>query len=188
MSEERTRYRVDEYLEEEETMRPQELVWGYLREAPSPGPPHQDAVLHFTIAWHDHVQGLGLGRVLISPMDCVLDRERALIVQPDALFVATARTHIITDRVWGAPDLVLEVLSPRPRVGTLDERLDWFAAYGVRECWTYDQSARELEVVAFAGGILDQRSRFDFHNRIVSRVLPTFEGSCASILTSYRPK
>jgi Uma2 family endonuclease len=182
--EERERYGVEEYLAGEEITRPQELVWGRVREAPSPAPPHQDAVFHFAIAWHQHALEQGLGRVLISAMDCVLDRERALIVQPDALFVSAARTHIITDRVWGAPDLVLEVLSPKPRIGTLDERLDWFATYGVRECWLYHQFARELEVLGFEDGGIARRLRFGFHDRIVSKVFPAFDRSCAGILST----
>jgi Uma2 family endonuclease len=185
MSEGRVRHGVEEYFQQDETLRPQELVWGYVREVPSPGPPHQDAVFLFTVAWQDHVADHGLGRVLIAPMDCVLDRERALVVQPGALFVGTGRAHIITDRVWGAADLVLEVLSPRPRIGTLAERLEWFAAYGVRECWVYDQPARQLDVLRFESGAVRERSRFDFHDRIVSSVFPAFDRSCASILTTY---
>lgn len=46
-----------------------------------------------------------------------------------------------------APDLVLEVLSPNPRVGTLDERLDLFAKYGVREIWLLHQVSQRFEVV-----------------------------------------
>ena len=160
MSEVGPRYEVGEYVVQPETLRPQELVWGYVREAPSPAPPHQDAVFLFTMAWHHHIAPRQLGRVLIAPMDCVLDRERALVVQPDALFVSAARAHIVTDRVWGAPDLVLEVLSPRPRIGTLSERLAWFAAYGVRECWVYDQQAGELEIFAFANGGQSLQTRF----------------------------
>ena len=103
MSEGRVQYGVDEYFQLDETLRPHELVWGYVREVPSPGPPHQDAVFLFTVAWQDHVADHGLGRVSISPMDCVLDRERALVVQPDASFVSTGRAHVITDRVWVRP-------------------------------------------------------------------------------------
>ena len=186
MSERHVRYGVPEYLELEETTRPQELVWGYVRDAPSPAPPHQDAVFRFTMAWHDHVEEHSLGQVLVGAMDCVLDAERALIVQPDALFVSAAREGIITDRVWGAPDLVLEVLSPKPRLGTLQERLGWFAAYGVRECWLYREFDRELEVICFENGAPADRRLFGFHDRIISSVLPDFDLSCAAILTTYR--
>jgi Uma2 family endonuclease len=185
MSSQRLRYSVDEYLKQYETTRPQELVWGYVRDAPSPAPPHQDEMFRFAMAWHDHVEPRSLGRVIISAMDCVLDEARALVVQPDVLFVSAAREHIVTDRVWGAPDLVLEVLSPRPRIGTLEERLGWFGAYGVRECWLYDESMRELEVLRFANEVVAVRHTFGFRDRIVSRVFPDFDRSCASILTVY---
>ena len=189
MSERRARYGVPEYLQLEETVRPQELVWGYVRDAPSPAPPHQDCVLRFAMAWQQHVEEHSLGRVLISAMDCVLDEDRALIVQPDVLFVGAAREQIIRDRVWGAPDLVLEVLSPKPRIGILQERLQWFAAYGVRECWLYRELDRELELLTFAGSGIMERRPFGFHDRIVSDVFPKFDLSCAAILTTYtRPQ
>jgi len=116
-------------------------------------------------------------------MDCVLDRERALIVQPDLLFVSGPRMFIVRDRVWGAPDLVLEVLSPQPRLGTLHERLGWYAEYGVKECWLYHQFDRALELLTFDAGVEASRSRFEFHDRIVSPLWPHFDRSCASVLT-----
>ena len=66
---------------------------------------------------------LHIGEVLPAPMDVVLDYANALVVQPDLLFVSNDRREIITDRVYGAPDMVVEVLSPRPRIGKLDERV-----------------------------------------------------------------
>lgn len=182
MSERRARYDVDEYLGTDETVLPQELVWGVVRDAPSPAPPHQGAVLRFAIMLHHHVEGLRLGEIFVAPMDCVFDRERALIVQPDILFVSNERKAIVSDRVWGAPDLVVEVLSPQPRIGTLKERLEWFATYGVRECWLYHQFARELDVIGFGGGRPVSHRRFGFHDRIESAVLPRFDPTCAGIL------
>jgi Uma2 family endonuclease len=73
--------------------------------------------------------------VWLSPIDVILDAERALVVQPDLLVVSEARRAIVQDRVRGAPDLMIEVLSPNPRVGSIAERLRWFARYDVRECW-----------------------------------------------------
>jgi Uma2 family endonuclease len=183
MSEARVRFGVPEYLELAEMTRPQELVWGYVRDAPSPAPPHQNAVLDFAIAWRQHAQQHQLGVVMIAAMDCVLDRDRALIVQPDVLFISASRLAIVTDRVWGAPDLVLEVLSPQPRIGTLQERLGWFAEYGVKECWLYHQFDRALEVITFQAGVEVSRRRFEFHDRIGSTLWPHFDLSCAAILT-----
>src|SRR5688572_31426670 len=50
------------------------------------------------------------------------------------IFVSKARAHIVSDRIYGAPDLMIEVLSPHPRIGREDERVAWFARAGVREC------------------------------------------------------
>ena len=88
--------------------------------------------------------------IWLSPIDVVLDRDSHLVVQPDLIVVAEARVGIVTDRVWGPPDLVIEVLSPAPRIGTLDERIAWFAQYGVRECWLVHQDARTVEVLEFS--------------------------------------
>ena len=43
--------------------------------------------------------------------------------------------------------MVLEVMSPNPRIGDLQERVRWFAQYGVRECWLVHQLTREIEVL-----------------------------------------
>ncbi|MBK9241221.1 MAG: Uma2 family endonuclease [Acidobacteria bacterium] len=74
-------------------------------------------------------------RCLWRPSTWHFDRAQALVLQPDLLFVSASRGDIVTDRIHGAPDLVIEVLSPRPRIGELDERVGWFARYGVREIW-----------------------------------------------------
>ena len=39
-----------------------------------------------------------------------------------------------------------EVMSPHPRIGKLEDRLHYFAQYGVRECWLIHQLTREIEV------------------------------------------
>ena len=54
-------------------------------------------------------------------MDVILDRDRNLIVQPDVRFVSTARLSIIRDQVWGATDLVVELL-PAPATCTTTGR------------------------------------------------------------------
>lgn len=173
---------TDEYLRTPETMLPQELVYGFVREAAAPAPGHQAALVRFLVELVEHVEPGGLGRVLPAPVDVVLDRERHLIVQPDIIVVLGGRLRLVTDCVWGPPDLVLEILSPRPRIGALDERLAWFARYGVRECWVYRQPERELEVIGFAAGAILRRQRFSGDSRIVSGVLPDFTLSVDAIL------
>ena len=175
---------TDEYFVTPETVLPQELVWGIVRDAPAPTPGHQWAVGRFFIALTDHVERHHSGRVWMSPIDVVLDRDRHLIVQPDVIFVAEPRAGIVTDRVWGPPDLVLEVLSPRPRIGTLNERIAWFAQYGVRECWLVHQDARTVEVLQLSSGMVADRRVFLTQEQIRSGVLPEFNAVPGAIFGS----
>jgi len=173
---------TEQYFRTPETLLPRELVYGFVRDAAAPAPGHQSALVRFLVELVLHVEERGLGRVLPSPIDVVLDRRRDLVVQPDLIVVSRERLHLVTDRVWGPPDLVLEVLSPRPRIGALDERLEWFARYGVRECWLFRQPERELEVVEFEAGAISRRCRFAGEARIESSVLPDFDLSVDAIL------
>jgi Uma2 family endonuclease len=172
---------TDEYLRMPETMLPQELVGGVVRDAPAPAPGHQWAVGKFFIALTEHVRQHHAGRVWLSPIDVVLDREQHLVVQPDVIVVSEARLGMVTDRVWGAPDLVIEILSPRPRIGMLEERLEWFARYGVRECWLVEQDAREVEVIEFEAAVVARRRVFLPGESIRSGVLPGFHASPATV-------
>jgi Uma2 family endonuclease len=100
----------------------------------------------------------------------------------DLLFISNERRGILTDRIRGAPDMVLEVLSPNPRIGCLDERIGWFAEYGVRECWLLYQSERRLEILRFAGRAVSERECFSDDTAIRSAVLPDFHLTIGSIL------
>ena len=172
---------IDQYFRTPETMLPQELVWGVVRDAAAPTPGHQWLVGQFYVALKDHVEEHSIGRVWLSPIDVVLDRDSHLVVQPDLIVISAARAHIVTDRVWGPPDLVIEVLSPRPRIGTLQERLDWFSRYGVRECWLVHQDARTVEVVEFSSGTVMGRRVVLAEEHIRSSVLPSFSATPATI-------
>jgi Uma2 family endonuclease len=111
-----------------------------VNEPPAPFFSHQALVLRVAKVWSDHVEPRGLGLVAIAPVDVVLDRDRDLILQPDVLFVSTARLSIIRDQIWGPPDLVAEVLSHSTQHCDRGDKLDWYQQYGVRECWLVDST------------------------------------------------
>ena len=139
-------------------------------------------MLDLAVELKAHVQERMLGQIWIAPLDVILDADRALIVQPDLSFISNERSYILTGRVRGAPDLVIEVLSPHPRVGKLGERIRWFQEYGVKECWLIHQLEYRVEVLNFTGTNVIERASFDRRTPIRSRVLPDFDRTLASML------
>ena len=73
----------------------------------------------------------------ISPLDVQLDCDDKTVVQPDVLVVCD-RSKYRDGRVWGAPDLVVEVLSPSTRRKDMQLKLFKYAGAGVREYWMVD--------------------------------------------------
>jgi Uma2 family endonuclease len=117
---------LQEYLATPETVAPHELIFGALRVADSPSPAHQATVASLFLALHDHVSARSLGTVWFTPLDVILDAERALVVQPDSFFIAPGRARRSWLTKFAARPIVIEVLSPKPRVGDVEERVSWF--------------------------------------------------------------
>lgn len=177
---------LDVYCKTPETVKPMELARGVLRVAESPTARHQSAVMDLFRALDPYVRAGRLGRMWVAPLDVVLSKEDAIVVQPDLFFVSSNREVMVRDRVYGAPDLVIEVLSPNPRIGSTEERIGWFAEFGVRECWLVHLPDLTLTIVRFAEGRVAGRDIFRKDDRIASSVLREFTPTLEEILESER--
>lgn len=162
---------LDEYFRYPESNRPMELVYGYVREPPTPLYGHQAVVLRISALLDAHVRERNLGRICLSPLDVVLDRELALVVQPDLFFVSNDRSSIVRDYVWGAPDLVVEIASPSTEHRDRTLKLAWYRKYGVREYWLVYQNDQRIEIVDCES---DHRESFTGTEQLRSKVLLDF--------------
>lgn len=178
------RMTVWEYLGGDETTRPRELAYGILREPPAPGYAHQVVVGRIYELLTGHVRRCSAGRVVISPVDVVLDRQQHLIVQPDVVFVSEERLGICKERIWGAPDLVVEVLSSATRRHDCTMKVAWFKTYGVRECWLVDPVARTVDVVNLTAADTPSRS-FERGQVVRSTVLPRLRQRVNAVFSFY---
>jgi Uma2 family endonuclease len=160
-----------EYLQTPETVLPRELAFGELRVADAPTVSHQRVVGELFIGLTRHVREQKLGEVMIAPVDVVLDADQDLIVQPDLLFVAADRHDLVGDRIFGAPDIVVEVLSPYPRIGGIEEKVGWYARYGVRECWLASLAKKEIAVLTLSDGAVASRALFARGQPVTSDIL-----------------
>ena len=171
---------LDEYLKTPETVKPTELIYGVMRCRVADGPPSVRGA-QLVRALDAHVRARQLGEMWLAPLDVVLDAERALVVQPDLFFVSNARAYMVRHRVYGAPNLVIEVMSPHPRIGSTEERVGWFAEYGAQECWLVHQDDVTITVIQFADGRVASRKRYTQRQPIESAVLPDFTSTLDDI-------
>jgi Uma2 family endonuclease len=176
------RLTVREYFTLTEQKRPMELVYGVVREPPAPLYGHQSLLTGLTAMLVAHVKANGLGEVCVSPVDVVLDEAAALVVQPDIIFIARDRLHIVRDRVWGAPDLVVEVLSRGTARRDRTIKLGWYRQYGVGECWLIDGPSRSIDVIDLRA-TPEQRITYVGMTPMQSAVLSGWTAAAATVLT-----
>lgn len=127
-----------------------EILEGELCVTPSPSRSHQRVALNLLVLLHAFVSARGLGEVYIAPFDVIL--EKTSVVVPDLLFVARERLQIVTARgVEGAPDLMVEILSPETGSRDRVEKAQIYARHGVRHYWLVDPDAHAIETFELGG-------------------------------------
>jgi Uma2 family endonuclease len=168
---------VGDYLSGREEMRRRELVWGVVREPPAPRFGHQTVVGRTFSLIDQHVRERRLGVACVSPADVILDAEKALVLQPDVLFISNERLSIVRHQVWGAPDLVVEVASPGTERFDQTTKIEWYRAYGVREAWLVDPHDAVVVVVTLGTKGTEARRSFSGDTRVESAVLPAFSAA-----------
>jgi Uma2 family endonuclease len=121
-----------------------EVIDGQLYMTPPPVPEHQGASgMLYGHIWR-YVYERGRGRIFAAPIGVVLDDENGL--QPDLIYLSPERLDLIGKRgVEGAPDLVVEILSPSTRARDRGLKMRRYAAAGVPHYWIVDPRARTLE-------------------------------------------
>ena len=150
-----------------------ELLDGELIMVPAPRTEHQRTSREIEFALHIFVTGNELGEVFDAPYDVVLSQTD--VVQPDILFVSKERSYIITEEnIRGAPDLVVEVLSPSTaqRDRTLKRTL--YALHEIPEYWQADTDAKNVTGLTLHNGEYKVAGIYGEGQTLVSPLLPGF--------------
>jgi Uma2 family endonuclease len=122
-----------------------ELIDGEHYVTPSPNRRHQSVLQNLNLILSAFVRERRLGRVFFAPFDVVLTPVD--VVEPDLLYISAERSDILTAaNVQGAPDLVVEVLSPTGRRQDEVLKRDLYERGGVSEYWIVDPEAETVKV------------------------------------------
>lgn len=144
----RKRYTYSDFLRFPDDGNRHEILDGQWIMTPPPTTDHQRIIINLIDILSPRIRARKLGLLLPSPVGVVLSQTR--IVQPDLLFVAKTRESIVRkDAVHGAPDLLIEVLSPSTASLDRGRKPKAYEDTGVREYWIVDRDARTVEVHGF---------------------------------------
>ena len=116
-----------------------------------------------------------LGKLFAAPCDVVLSDHD--VVQPDLLFVSREREHLLSggDAVRGAPDLVVEILSPATAGRDRGYKHALYARHGVAEYWLVDPADETIAIHRLRGGALAVAHTFGRGQTLRSPLLAGFE-------------
>lgn len=159
---------------------PYQLIGGELVMTPVPGTYHQIVSMKLELQLAGFVLERGLGIVLDAPVDVNLGETETY--QSDLLFISQERLKIIEpERVNGAPDLVVEILSPSTAYYDLRKKYKVYERSGVREYWIVDPEEKSVQVFVLRDRkfVLDQE--VEGKGTVYSRVIEGFAVSIESI-------
>lgn len=127
-----------------------EIVGGQLIVTPSPSTRHQHVLTQLATWLNLHLIQNQPGTVFVAPMDVRLSFYD--VVQPDLLVVLDDRRDIIQEQaIVGAPNLVVEILSPSSRITDRVDKAALYASSGIEEYWIVDPGAETVTVYGLDG-------------------------------------
>ncbi len=115
-----------------------EFIDGVFYVMEAPGVAHQKIVFRIATEIERFIQrNRGTCQCFISPLEVILKEGSDDRVQPD-FFVICDESKIHKKKIYGAPDFILEVLSPSTRTKDMQIKASKYQEYGVREYWMID--------------------------------------------------
>jgi len=148
-----------------------EIIDGDLVVSPSPRKRHQRASGHAFLVLAREIEDAKLGIVFHAPFDVVMSNTR--VVVPDLVAVRADRMHLVEDRgIFGAPDLIVEILSPSNRRYDRGRKRRLYAAVGVPEYWIIDPIEQTIELLILADNRYALDGAFTPGDRMTSAVFP----------------
>jgi Uma2 family endonuclease len=171
--EKKKKYTIDDYMLLEEGA-PFQLIENDLVMSPSPNPYHQQLsvrLTHFMLTYLESINDQGF--LVAAPMDVYFDEDNAF--QPDVIYIsAERRAELIKYRIHGAPDIVIEILSPSNAYYDLRQKKDIYEKYGVKEYIIIDPIKETAELYALINGTYQLHQKAQKTELLHSLVIPGF--------------
>jgi len=141
-------YTIDDYLALPDDQR-MELIDGVIYDMSAPTTPHQLIGGEIYALLREFLlRKNGACVPFIAPVDVQLDMDNKTMVQPDVCVVCD-HSKINRTRIFGAPDFVVEVLSPSTKMKDILIKMKKYHSAGVREYWMVDPDAETVTRILY---------------------------------------
>jgi Uma2 family endonuclease len=160
-----------------------QLIDGEIILSPSPVSKHQLTAMRLAILLQKYADAHFPGTVLTAPMDVYFNEHEAY--QPDVMFISTENKSIIgTENIQGAPDMIVEILSPSTAYYDLRHKKQVYEFYGVKEYWIVDPQDESVEIYARRDKKFEVHSQAGNHGSVNSAYLAGLQVHLADL---FRP-
>lgn len=151
-----------------------ELLNGELVRKNAPSGEHQYVQSELFYRLMHYVTEKKLSRVFSSPTAVILSEENA--PQPDLIFLGKDNENLL-DPEWGirgAPDLIVEIVSPSSYKRDHLEKKKLYAQSGIAEYWIVDPSYHSIEIYILKGEEYELHAFGISGEQVASKVLEGF--------------
>jgi len=138
-----------------------EVFEGIVYDMASPSQIHQMLLTELLVILRNHSKGKGSNcSVFPAPFDVKLSDKPLTIVQPDIMVICD-KDKLDGKKCNGAPDFIIEIVSPGNPADDYIRKLYYYKYYGVREYWIVDPKRKTITVNYFEGNIVSVQYPFD---------------------------
>lgn len=138
-----------------------EVFDGIIYDMASPSQEHQTILTELLVTIRNYIKSKGGNcSVFPAPFDVKLSNKPLTIVQPDIMIVCD-KNKLDGKRCNGAPDFIIEIVSPSNAADDYIKKLYHYKNAGVREYWIVDPRRKSVTVNYFEGDILNIPYTFD---------------------------
>lgn len=145
-----------------------QLVNNKLIMSAAPRDIHQAVLFDIAFEIQSFLKRNKFGKVRIAPYDVHFSNKN--IFQPDLIFIKTENLHLIEEKgLVGAPDLVIEVLSPTTSQLDYEDKKLVYEKYGICEYFIVDPGTSSVDYFYLKNGIYEAQE--NVKGKIISKIL-----------------
>ena len=175
----------DDYARLPEDGKRYEVIRGELYMSAAPRPLHQRVITRLSFYLEGFLDETRLGTAFVAPIDVILPNQLGDPVLPDIVFISRESLHLVEElNIQGAPQLVVEVLSPSNPAHDRSLKYELYGQAGVLEYWIIDPRERTVEIHQLRDGAYTLVGHWGEDEAARSELLEGFADSVNEIIPS----